>query len=85
MTDEVSSANPVVKFHISGLNSNDIPYLLYGGKQYTFIKVGADEYISDTLSLSSDDNTFSISVGGVIRPYKILVNLGATTNDLFDF
>ena len=85
LTDEVSSANPVVKFHISGLNSNDIPYLLYGGKQYTFTKVGADEYISDTLLLSSDDDTFSISVGGVIRPYKILVNMGATTNDLFDF
>lgn len=85
LTDEVSSVNPVVKFRISGLNSSDTPYLFYGGKQYTFIKVGADEYISDTLSLNSDDNTFSISVGGVIRPYKILVNLGATTNDLFDF
>ena len=85
LTDEVSSANPVVKFHISGLNSGDTPYLLYGGKQYTFTKVGADEYISDTLSLSSDDDTFSISVGGVIRHYKILVNMGATTNDLFDF
>lgn len=85
LTDEVSSANPVVKFHISGLNSGDTPYLLYGGKQYTFTKVVVNEYISDTLSLSSDDDTFGISVGGVIRPYKIRVNMGATTNDLFDF
>lgn len=85
LTDEVSSANPVVKFHISGLNSSDTPYLMYGGKQYSLTKVGTDEYISDSLSLISDDDTFSISVGGVIRPYKILVNTGATTNDLFDF
>lgn len=85
LTDEVSSANPVVKFHISGLNSGDTPYLLYGGKQYTFTKVGSNEYSSNILSLSSDDDTFGISVGGVIRPYKIRVNMGATTNDLFDF
>lgn len=85
LTDEVSSANPVVKFHISGLNSNDIPYLLYGGKQYALTNVGVDEYISDTLSLNAEDDTFSICVGSVIRPYRIVVNTGTTMNDLFDF
>ena len=85
LTDEVSSANPVVKFHISGLNSNDKPYLLYNGKQYSLSRVGIDEYFSEVLSLSSDDDTFSISVGSVIRHYKIPVNMGATINDLFDF
>lgn len=85
LTDEVSSANPVVKFHISGLSGDDIPYLLYNGKQYSLSRIGMDEYISEILSLSSEDDTFSISVGSVIRLYKIPVNTGATTTDLFDF
>ena len=85
LTDEVSSANPVVKFHISGLNSNDMPFLFYGGKQYALTNIGVDEYISDTLSLNAEDDIFSVSVGSVIRPYRIVVNTGTTMNDLFDF
>lgn len=85
LTDEVSSANPVVKFHISGLNCSDIPYLLYDGRQYALSSIGIDEFISETLSLNSDNDTFTISVGSVIRPYKISVNTGTTMNELFDF
>ncbi len=85
LTDEVSSANPVVKFHISGLSSNDTPYLLYNGKQYDMILIGNEEFISSAISLVEDDDTFTISVNNVMRPYRISVNMGATMSDLFDF
>lgn len=85
LTDEISSANPVVKFHISGLSSNDTPYLLYNGKQYDMIPIGKEEFISSAISLVEDDDTFTISVNNVMRPYRISVNMGATMSDLFDF
>ena len=85
LTDEVSTINPVVKFHISGLSGDEIPYLQYNGKQYSLSLIGIDEYISDVLSLNSEEDTFSISVGSVVRLYKIPVNTGATTTDLFNF
>ena len=85
LTDEISGANPVVKFHISGLSSNDTPYLLYNGKQYDMISIGKEEFISSAISLVEDDDTFTISVNNVMRPYRISVNMGATMSDLFDF
>ncbi len=85
LTDEVSSGNPVVKFHISGLVSGDSAYLLYNGRQYSLISLGNEEYISSTISLVKDDDTFTICVNNVMKPYRISVNMGATMNDLFDF
>lgn len=85
LTDEVSSANPVVKFHISGLSDNDKPYLLYNGKWYNMISLGKEEFLSNEISLVENDDTFTISVNNVMRSYRITVNMGAIMNDLFDF
>lgn len=85
LTEEVSSANPVVKFHISGLTSNDTPYLIYNGKQYGLTPLGNEEFISSAISLVEDDDTFTINVNNVMRPSRISVNMGATMSDLFDF
>lgn len=85
LTDEISSANPIVKFHISGLPSHDTPYLLYNGKQYELTSIGNEEFISSALSLVEDNDTFTVSVNNVLRPYRIPVNMGTTMTDLFDF
>lgn len=85
LTDEVSSANPVIKFHISGLTNNDTPYLTYNGKQYGLTPLGNEEFISNAISLVEDDDTFTICVNNVMRTYRISVNMGATMSDLFDF
>lgn len=85
LTEEVSSANPIVKFRISGLASGDTPHLLYNGRQYSLTRLENEEFISNTISLVEDDDTFTIIVNNVMRPYKISVNMGATMSDLFDF
>ena len=85
LTDEVSSANPVVKFHISGLTRNDIPYLIYNGRHYELVPHGNEEFISIAISLVENDDTFTIVVNNVMRPFRISVNMGATMNDLFKF
>ena len=85
LTDEVSSANPVVKFHISGIASSDTPYLIYNDKQYGLTSLGNEEFISSAISLVENDDTFTICVNNVMRPYQISVNMGATMSDLFDF
>ncbi len=85
LTDEVLSANPIVKFHISGLASSDTPYLIYNDKQYGLTSLGNEEFISSAISLVENDDTFIICVNNVMRPYRISVNMGATMSDLFDF
>lgn len=85
LTDEVSSVNPIVKFHISGLTSNDIPYLIYNGKQYDLSSLGNDEFISCAISLVDNNDEFTICVNNVRCQYKVSVNMGATMSDLFDF
>ena len=85
LTDEVSSANPVVRFRIMGLASSDIPYLIYNGKQYSLIPLGPEEFVSSAITLVDSNDTFTVSVNNVLRPYTITVNMGATMTDLFDF
>ena len=52
---------------------------------YIMISLGKDEFISNAISLVEDDDTFTICVNNVMRPYRISVNMGATMSDLFDF
>ncbi len=85
LTPEVSAVNPKVRLKIRGLSYMDKPQLKYGGRYYKLEKVDSELYESETLASNENDDDISVVVGSVIRTFKIVWQVGAQENDLFDF
>lgn len=83
--NEISGANPVVRYRIKGLSSTDSPYLLYNDQHYSFIKEAEDIFVSQKLNLIAGICEIVFCVGEVKHKDYLSLNLGTQEEDLFSF
>ena len=84
-TKTISESNPVVKYVFKGDTSCVYPRIAYNGKQYSMKRINDMLFESDRLPLDKDATTIKLVVGNIEQEDSIIVNLGATEDDLFDF
>lgn len=83
-TFELSPADPVMKFTISGLSNVDMPYIMYNGTRYNLSLVGNNIWHSEPLLLVPGQDKVCLTAVGVEHEYTIKIKLGTEENDLFD-
>lgn len=84
-TKTISESNPVVKYVFKGDTACIYPRIVYNGKQYSMKRINDMLFESDRLPLDKDATTIKLVVGNIEQEDSIIVNLGATEDDLFDF
>lgn len=85
LSDELSAANPKLCFKVTGLSSMDTPYVRYAGQNYKIKHIGDETFETETIQPMEGENYISVCVGSIEKIFPITLNLGVTTNDLFDF
>lgn len=83
LQDVISGTDPVVHLTITGLSSLDSIKIEYAGKQYNVKNIGGNSFDSDSIDLKDGDNDFTLWVGSIGEPKKIIVNTGTKEDDLF--
>ena len=80
---QISAANPVVKYHIKGLSTVDIPYIEYNGVEYVLHKVGDCLYESERINIVATSTKIALRVNNYIQYDTIVINTGVEEEDLF--
>ena len=63
----------------------DTPYVRYAGRNYKIKHVGDETFETETIQPVEGENHVCVCVGSIDKIFPITLNLGVTTNDLFDF
>lgn len=84
-TKTISESDPIVRYVFKGDTTNLYPRIVYNGKQYALKRINDTLFESDRLTLDKDATTIKLVVGDIEQKDSIVVNLGATEDDLFDF
>lgn len=80
---QVSAANPVVKYHIKGLSTVDIPYVEYNGVEYVLHKIGDCLYESERINIVATSTKIALRVNNYIQYDALVINTGVEEEDLF--
>ena len=80
---QISAANPVVKYHIKGLSTVDIPYIEYNGVECVLHKVGDCLYESERINIVATSTKIALRVNNYIQYDTIVINTGVEEEDLF--
>lgn len=82
--NEISGNNPILIFQIKGVNSLEIPKLIYNKIGYNLNCLGGNKYKTDKLNLQQGIEEVEVRIGTYSQKFKIKINLGAEEEDLFD-
>jgi len=81
----IAESDPVIRYVFKGDTDNLFPYIIYNGKNYALKRKNDTLFESDRLILDKDATTVRLVVGNDEQVDMIIVSLGATEEDMFDF
>ena len=84
LNNEISGANPVVKYLIKGLSETNIPYVLYNNKRYELNSQENNIYESEQLYLIENITEIKLCIGQETMPSHLIIDIGAKEDNLFD-
>lgn len=79
----ISAIDPVIKFEIRGLNTVDVPTIIYNSSSYILTKAQGDIYVSEKLPLVDTARKVSLQIGKYSQSFNISISTGVEENDLF--
>lgn len=85
LTNEISGANPRLRFEIKNMPSADVPYVLYNGIKYNVHHQNGNVYETEDIMLEANVTDFKLQLGGIVRSMKIKVTTGIQEEDPFNF
>jgi hypothetical protein len=85
LSKEISGSSPVIRYRITGMTGNVIPYIMYNEKRYELSYDVDNVYVSDSLNLIVNKQMIELHIGNHVESAKININLGAEEDDLFNF
>ena len=83
MDSVISAASPVVRYHIKGLSTVDVPYVEYNGVEYILRNIGNCLYESERINLVATSTKIALRINNFIQHDSLVINTGVEEEDLF--
>ena len=85
LSKTLTDSDPIVRYVFKGDTANFYPHIVYNGKNYVLKRMSDTLFESDRLPLNKDATMVKLLINDTEQTDTVIISLGATEDDLFDF